>query len=273
MHAAQLNRHFLIALARAFGGAIIFALPLLMTMEMWSLGFHMSRLRLAVLLILLLPLLVRLSYYVGFEETFDWRNDVVDAFVALAVAFIASAALLALLGVLHTGMSLRAMVGMVALQAVPASVGAMLAHSQLGQHQGDSPRERQATFWGELFLMAVGALFLALNVAPTEEMVLIAYKMSWWHALATIVASLLLMHAFVFAVEFRGQHAIPEGAAQWKVFLHSTVTGYGLALLISVYVLWTFGRTDGLAPSHILIASIVLGFPAAIGAAAARLII
>ena len=30
-------------LARACGGALLFALPLLMTMEMWSLGFEMAR--------------------------------------------------------------------------------------------------------------------------------------------------------------------------------------------------------------------------------------
>ena len=273
MNPRDLNRRFLIALARAFGGAIVFALPLLMTMEMWSLGFHMNRFRLAVLLLMLVPLLVRLSYYVGFEETFDWRNDVVDAFVALAVAFAASVALLALLGVLRPGISAGAMIGMIALQAVPASIGAMLAHSLLGQTEGDTDREKQATFWGELFLMSAGALFLALNVAPTEEMLLIAYKMTPGHALATIAVSLLLMHAFVYAVEFRGQAAIPEGTPQWKVFLHSTATGYAIALLISAYVLWTFGRTDGMGLSHIVITTVVLGFPAAVGAAAARLII
>jgi putative integral membrane protein (TIGR02587 family) len=267
------SRRFLIALGRAFGGAIVFSLPLIMTMEMWWLGLYMNRFRLAILLLLLIPLLVRLSYYVGFEDTFDWRNDVVDAFVALAVAFGASAALLWMLGVLRSGMSIDAAVGMVSLQAVPASIGAMLAHSLLGLSDGDSSAERNATFWGELFLMAAGALFLALNVAPTEEMILIAYKMTNWHALALIGASLVLMHAFVYAVEFRGQASIPEGAPQWKVFLHSTVTGYALALLISVYVLWTFGRTDGLAISQVVMTTVVLGFPAAIGAAAARLII
>jgi hypothetical protein len=32
------EKDFLIALARACGGALLFALPLLMTMEMWALG-------------------------------------------------------------------------------------------------------------------------------------------------------------------------------------------------------------------------------------------
>jgi putative integral membrane protein (TIGR02587 family) len=271
--ASEQTRRFAIALARAFGGAIIFSLPLIMTMEMWWLGLHMSRWRLALLLVLLAPLLVRLSYYVGFEETFDWRNDVVDAFVALAVAFAASALVLSALGVLKRDLSADAIVGMIALQAVPASIGAMLAQSLLGISERDSRAEMNATFWGELFLMAGGALFLALNVAPTEEMVLIAFKMTPWHAVALMGGSLVLMHAFVYALEFRGQAAIPQGTPEWKVFLHSTVTGYALALLISAYVLWTFGRTDGMGLSQAAIVTVVLAFPAAIGAAAARLII
>jgi Putative integral membrane protein (DUF2391). len=32
------DRDYAIGLARAFGGTVIFGLPLLMTMEMWSLG-------------------------------------------------------------------------------------------------------------------------------------------------------------------------------------------------------------------------------------------
>ena len=39
------ERDLWIGVARAFGGAIFFSLPLLMTMEMWWLGFYMDRLR------------------------------------------------------------------------------------------------------------------------------------------------------------------------------------------------------------------------------------
>ena len=52
-----------------------------------------------------------------------------------------------------------------------------------------------------------------------------------------------------------------------------TLVGYVLALAVSLYVLWTFGRTDGAAPATVVMATAVLAFPAAIGAAAARLIL
>ena len=75
---------------------------------------------------------------------------------------------------------------MVALLAMPASIGAMLGRSRLGGKSDDEETEddddpfqnRETTYYGELFLMAVGALFLNLNVVPTEEMILLSFKMT-----------------------------------------------------------------------------------------------
>ncbi len=120
------NRTFAIGLARACGGAIIFSLPILMTMEMWWLGFLIEPARLALFLALGFPLLVGLSYYAGFEEAFTWADDLREACVAYAVAFVASAAILALFGVIAPGQPLAEIVGKVAVQAVPASIGAMI---------------------------------------------------------------------------------------------------------------------------------------------------
>ena len=278
------TRHFVIGVARAAGGAILFGLPLLLTMEMWHLGFAMDRRRLALLVVANVPLLVGLSHVSGFEETFDVTEDVVDAFVAYAVGFAMSAAVLALLGRLGPGVAASEAIGKVVLQAVPASIGALLAQSQLGSGRADAvesrepgagspPGRRPSGYLGELFLMAVGALFLAFNVAPTEEVALSSYVMTPWHVLALAGVSLGVMHAFVYAVEFSGQHAAPPGTPFLHVFLRFTVVGYAVALLICAYVLWTFGRLDDTAWAERVAGVLVLGFPAAVGAAAARLIL
>jgi putative integral membrane protein (TIGR02587 family) len=243
-----------------------------MTMEMWSIGVSISPLRLALLIVILLPLLVRLSYHAGFEPTFNWKNDVVDAFVAAGVGFVTGGALLFLFSIGERNIAVGAVISMVALQAVPASVGAMLAQSLLGKSDA-SPPDRPQSYWDELFHMAAGALFLAFNVAPTEEILLIAFKLPALQTLVLCGLSLLVMHAFVYAVEFRGESDIPEGMPQWSVFLRFTVPGYAVALAISAYVLWTLGRTDGLATSEAVVLTLVLGVPASIGAAAARLIL
>ena len=268
------GRGFLIGLARAFGGAILFALPLLMTMEMWALGVTMGEGRLALFLALMLPVLGGLAYYAGFEESFGLRDFVLHALIAYAVAFVAATVLLLLLGVLGIDSTAHEIVGKVALQAIPGSIGAMLARSQLGAQDEEQDEERRRdTYGGALFLAAIGALFLAFNVAPTEEVVLIAQMMTGWHAVAIVIASLLLMHAFVYAVEFRGQRTIAREVSPWSEFLRLTVVAYALSLLICLYVLWSFGRADGLPFSELLIETVVLGFPAALGAAAARLIL
>jgi putative integral membrane protein (TIGR02587 family) len=263
---------FAIGLARASGGAILFSLPMLMTMEMWQLGLSMSQFRLALLLLLTIPLLIGLSHYMGFEETFGFLDDAVDAFVAVAVGFFASAAALGLFAVIEFGMSSQEIVGSVAMQAVPGSIGAMFAQSQLGGAE-NKKKEWRASYAGKVFIMAAGALFLAFNVAPTEEVVLIAHKMTAWHSAALVLASLVVMHAFVYAVEFHGQVSLRWREPLWSEFLRFTVVGYAVVLMISLYVLWTFGRTDAMPFGEILSAVIVLGFPGAIGAAAARLIL
>lgn len=267
------NTEFAIGLARAFGGAVIFALPIFMTMEMWWLGFYMDRFRLVLLALLNLPLLTALSYHAGFEETFSLKDDLIDAFVAYAVGIVAAVFVLLLLSVIEFGMSWNEVVGKVLLLAIPGSIGAALAANQLGSRVGEEKKERDETYAGELFLMVAGALFLSFNVAPTEEIVLIAYQMTPWHALALTFASILLMHAFVYAVEFRGQSTLRPGTPQWSAFLRFTVVGYALVLLVSLYMLWTFGRTDGTGFAEIVNVATVLAFPGAIGAAAARLIL
>lgn len=271
--AAQSNRRFAVGLARAFGGALVFSLPLLMTMEMWFLGFYMDRLRLALLLVVELPLLVGLAHFSGFEDTAGLLDAAVDAAASFAVACIASAAVLSVFGVVRAGMSADEVVGKIALQAVPGSIGALLAQSQFGRVEEEGRKRREAGAVGEYFFMAVGALFLAANVAPTEEMALIAHMMGLWAVVLLSGISLACMHAFVFAVEFRGQEALPPGTPFWSAFLRFSVVGYAIALGISAYVLWTFGRFDGAAPVQAMKETMVLGFPAALGAAAARLIL
>ena len=265
---------FAIGVARAFGGAMFFALPLFMTMEMWELGFYMDRLRLATFLAVFVPVLVGLSHYAGFEETDRWRDDIRDAFVALLVGFVTATMVLMLGGIVRVAMPLRESIGQVTLAAIPASVGATLAESLLGSPGENEERKRRETgYGGELFLMAAGAIFFAFNIAPTEEMMLVAVKMSRWNIVVAGVLSLLLMHAFVYAVEFRGRHVREEGVRRLALFFRFTVVGYAIALIMSAYVLWTFGRLDNSALGFQISTTIVLAFPASLGAAAARLVL
>jgi putative integral membrane protein (TIGR02587 family) len=261
-------------LARAFGGAIVFALPLLMTMEMWWLGFYIDPFRLALFILMVFPFLVGLSYHAGFEETFNWKEDVADALIAYAIGFLASAIILAMLGILHSTMAFDEAIGKISLQAVPASMGAVLARTEFGIAKADQEEKTEtARYFGEIFLMAAGGLFLAFNIAPTEEMILITYTIANGHALIIVAVSLLILHSFSYALGFRGQTSVSPGTQPWFLFFRSTVVGYAVCLVMSAYVLWTFGRFDDISLREAIVACVVLSFPASLGAAAARLIL
>ncbi len=271
---ARANRLYARHLGRAAAGGVIFSIPILMTMEMWWFGFSLERVQLLQFVAVNFLLLIGLSRLSGFEQTQNLGDDVLDAFAAYGVAAIAALVLLAVFGVVTTEMRVGEIVGKVAIQAVPASFGAMLAGKQLGG--GDravgNTRER-ASYGGQLFLMAAGALFLGLSVAPTEEMMLISFRMSAWHSIVLIAISILLLHVLVYNVGFRGQER-PQGAnGATSIFLRFTLVGYALAVLVGLYLLWTFGRAEGASPAQLASMVAVLAFPGALGAAIARLVI
>jgi putative integral membrane protein (TIGR02587 family) len=270
-------------LARAFAGAVLFAVPLFMTMEMWQLGHSMRAFPLALLVGLTLPLLVGLSYFTGFEHTQTLLQDIRDAFIAFGVGFVASAVMLGVLGLLDRDLHLVGFFGIVGLQAVPASIGAIVANKQLhgsddddeddDDGPGEDEHERRAGYPAQLFLMLAGAVFMAFNLAPTEEMALIAFTMSPWHGVALMLVSIALLHVLVYSVGFAGQHDHPEWAGFGLTFLHFTLAGYGIGRRGARYMLWTFERTAGLGPGELASMVVVLGFPASLGAATARLVV
>ncbi|MCT7663723.1 TIGR02587 family membrane protein [Shinella kummerowiae] len=268
----EFNR-FVTGLGRGVAGALFLALPMLMTMEMWYLGFYMARERLLLLLLLNIPLLILLAHRIGFEETFTWREAVRDAVIAYGIGIMTSLVVLTALGLLRGGMPASELVGKVALQSVPASIGAMLGRSQLGHDDQDSDGTKETRYHGELLMMAAGALFLSLNIAPTDEMIVLAYRMTIWHALVVAVLSIALMHGFVYAVSFIGGHELSPETPWWHAFVRFTLPGYVIALSISIFTLWIFERLGDSSVLEIMLSVIVLGFPAALGAAAARLIL
>jgi putative integral membrane protein (TIGR02587 family) len=269
--AERSRRDVLYGLARGFGGALIFGIPMLMTMELWEMGHSMDRSRLALLMVVFIPLLVGVAHRIGFEKSFGWRDDLFDTFLAFGIGIASSAAILMLFGALTFDSTLNEWVGGVAVQSVSAALGALLGRSQFGRHSPNDEEQALSGFFGTLFLMLIGAMFLSLNMAPTEEMVLISYRMTPLQCICLIAASLMVMEAFLTGEE-RHREDTPRRSLVERLF-HRTLTGYVMALLLSLYVLWTFGRFDGLGFTAALKATIVLAFPAAIGAAAARLIL
>jgi uncharacterized membrane protein len=85
-------------IVRGFAGAVLFSFPMLMTMEMWSLGVALDPVRLMLFVAVHLMLLVGMASYARDDEALVTRRDALDAFAAYGVGVLAAAAVLFLLG-------------------------------------------------------------------------------------------------------------------------------------------------------------------------------
>lgn len=268
---ATTSSQYVVAIGRAFAGALLFCLPLLMTMEMWRVGFYLEPWRLAQLMIINMIVLFGLSKVAGFKVSHGWLDDTLDALAAFLVAVTTAAAVLWLIGVIRPQMAIEEIAGMIAIQAIPASFGAMIGAKLLGEGDEIERSERwRDTYGGQLFLFLAGALFLGFTVAPTEEMILIAFQMSPLQSLLTVALSVLLLHAILYILQFHGQKR-RFGAGHGRSLVFQTLPGYAVAIVATVYILWSFGRLDGLGVGTAAATVAVLGLPAAIGAGIARI--
>jgi putative integral membrane protein (TIGR02587 family) len=263
--------HPTLQIVRGFAGAVLFSFPMLMTMEMWSLVVALEPMRLMLFVAVHLTLFAGMASYGRDDRAFMTRRDVVDALAAYGVGVLAAALVLFLFGIIKPGMSGSAISRTIAIQAAPSGFGAMVGYLELDEPAARIGSAHPRNLANSAFLMAVGALYLCSSLASTEEMMLIAHKMTNWQVIGLSAFSLVMMQLFdEYAVEEeRGSAA---GRGRWSLSIAMTCIGYAIALSISLYILWTFGRTDGLALTPLIKEITVLGFPAALGAGAARLL-
>lgn len=261
-----------VGIGRAIGGAIIFSLPMMMTMEMWWLGYYVSPLRLLSLIALSLPLFYGISTMVGFRESKTAYDNVIDVLVAYVLTFAATGLVLVVFGVITFDTHPKTIYTILLLQAVPGSLGALLARNVVGQ-SSTQPKQTGRNYKEDLIILAAGALFLAFNLAPTEEMVLLSYMMTTWHTLALLILTLFVMHAFAIASSDTTVSTLNHWSTHKRVFIRITCIGYLIAFVISVFMLWVFEGVDEHNFHNTVKTAVVLGFPAGVGAAASRLII
>lgn len=276
-----------LALVRAASGGLLFGVPLLYTMEVWWVGSHTDpEQMLLVLGLLCLPVLA-LNKTTGFRVTRDvrTRDALADTAEALAVGVVVTAVVLVLLQEISTDSALRSALGKIVYESVPFCLGVGVARHFLhggradpdeddegsgdAASRSDGPRPLHPTL-SDLGATTLGAAFISLSIAPTDEVPMIASAMSPRWVLALMAVTLLTSYAIVFAAGFHGQEArhAQEGPFQWPVT--ETVVSYLLSLVVALLLLWLFQR--GVRPSaDLLTRTVVLGFPAAVGGAAGRL--
>ena len=273
----------LTAVVRAASGGLLFGVPLLYTMEVWWTGTHTSpRQMLLVLALLCVPVLA-LNKTTGFRLSRDvrTRDAIADTVEALAIGVVVTAVVLVLLQEIGPDSALRAALGKVVYEAVPFCLGVGVARHFLHGGRADPDRDdgdgneaddasRLHPTLSDLGATVLGATFISLSIAPTDEVPMIASAMSPAWLLALVAMTLVTSYAIVFAAGFHNEEERHTQQGPFQRPITETVVSYLVSLVVAGLLLWLFQR--GIRPSaDLLTRVVVLGFPAAVGGAAGRL--
>jgi putative integral membrane protein (TIGR02587 family) len=265
--------------ARGFAGGLLFSLPLLYTMEVWWAGFLAEPWRLLALLAFTFLLLLGYNRFAGFRRDSTWGEVAVDSLDELGLGTLIAALLLLLIGQIGPGVGFDETVGKVVVEAAVVAVGFSVGKAQLGGGRlgdrdvgSDAPRGRFPAVLGQAVVALCGAVLLAANIGPTEEIVQIAVASGPLRLLVLVLLSLLLTGAMLFFTEVRSTHHLAGVRGSADVLLEISIT-YAVALLASAAILSFFGRYRGVALDVCVAETVVLGLPAALGASTGRLLL
>jgi putative integral membrane protein (TIGR02587 family) len=118
----------------------------------------------------------------------------------------------------------------------------------------------------------VGTIFIAFNIAPTDEVEMLAAATSPPWLLVMVAASLVISYCIVFAAGLVSQERRLQQQGWFQNPLVETVLAYLLSLCAAAMMLWFFHRLGFDDPwTSWLRQTLVLGLPATIGGAAGRL--
>ena len=266
---------------RGITGGLLFSLPLLYTMEVWWAGFITRPAHLLLYLLGTFVLLLGYNRYGGFRRDVDWSEVLTDSVEELGLGLLVSTGVLFLIGRITPDSSWPEVVGMVTVEAGSVAIGISVGSAQFGGggggeggKQGDDERKRDAADHvpGQLIIGFCGAVLFAANVAPTEEIVMIAVELTPVRQLGTALLSLLLGGLILYQLDFTGARRFTR-RGHLRDVLAGTVITYALALVSGALVLWFFGRFDGNSLSICVAQVVVLGFAGTLGASAGRLLI
>lgn len=271
-------------LIRAVGAGLLIGLPLLFTQELWANGFVLHPHKIVLLLVVAFVVVVGYNTASGFRAEGSALDTLIDSIEAMGLGILVALVVLVLFGRIEADMGIREIAGKVSLEAIPIAFGASLARSQLASPE-DEPEEgsrdgaeeasegRQIGPAHRLFVAAGGALLFALNVAPTDEVVVLGMEADWPLLIAVMAVSLLITLALVFYADFRGGRDPHPGDSPMDHPLGETLAAYAISLGVSLALLWAFDRTDGVALPAILGMTVLLGLAASLGAAVGRLVL
>ena len=261
---------------RGLAGGLIFSLPLLYTMEVWWAGFIARPGRMLIYLLAVFLLLLGYNRYAGLRRDASWKEVAIDSVEELGLGVIIAAIALYAIGRIGPHTTLDEALGMIAIEAGIGAIGVSIGTAQLGtgdtDDEGMGDEEGEVHFGGQLVITLCGGVLFAANVAPTDEILMIAAESSEARLLLVVAFSLAIGALVLYYADFARASRYSPTETHWQAFAGTIIT-YAAALLASAAILWFFGRFDGQGLPVVIAETIVLGFPATLGASAGRLLL
>lgn len=289
---------------RGVAGGLIFSLPLLYTMEVWWSGFMAHPLRLLAYVAATFLLLLGYNRYAGLRRDAGMLEVAIDSVEEMGLGLALSALILWLLGRITFGMPSNEVVGQVVIEAMTFAIGVSVGTAQLGggadkdgdsdggmgddqpaSGTGDGDDDSGASgdisndsitgapqLRGQLVLSLCGAVLFAANVAPTEEIVMLAAEISWLRVLGLAFLSLTFGALILYYSEFTGSQKHVRFDRHHDMLVGTIIT-YAVSLAASALILLFFGRFDGQSLAMCIAQTVVLGVAGMLGASAGRLLL
>jgi putative integral membrane protein (TIGR02587 family) len=252
-------------------------------MEMWWAGFLGTPEKLLAGLAGTFALLVVYNLYAGLRQDAHAAEILIDSVEELGIGLASAAVVLWLLDRIQTGMAPLEIVGKVVVEGMVMAIGVSVGTAQLGGDvgpgrgdgspggQGAAPAYRDKEPWRHLGLAACGAVLLAVNVAPTDEIMVLAAELPGSRVIGVAILSFCVGAVILHHSDFRASR--PSRETGLLSALHVTVQSYAIAMLVSAALLWFFGRVADASLEDICAQVVVLGFAAMLGASAGRLLL
>jgi putative integral membrane protein (TIGR02587 family) len=283
---------------RGASGGFLFGVPLLYTMEVWWIGSYTEPPLMLMILAITFVMVFLLNRTDGFRQIGNqpWQAAV-DSVEAMAIGIVCVTAVLILLQEITAQTPLNEALGKIVLEGVPFAIGVALAGSIMrgrrdqpqGSEQDSGQSSDQASnqntdqdsqngeraphpALADIGATLIGTIFIAFNIAPTDEVAMLAAATSPLWLIAVVVASLCISYCIVFAAGFTTQDRRLQQQGLFQHPLLETVMAYLLSLCAAAMMLWFFHRLGFDDPwTSWLKQTLILGLPAAVGGAAGRL--
>lgn len=268
--------------ARGLAGGLLFSFPVLLTMEVWQAGYRSQPYQLIIGVVVTFFLLMAYNRYAGMHPEVNWKSIAIESIEELGIGLLVSLAALLMIGQIKLGMSAEEVLGKIIVEAMFVSIGVSIGTAQLGDESKDvgeekeEESEKQEVRRDDKLSMAAlalcGSVVIAGNVAPTDEVEVIALAAKPYQLLIMVILSLLFSVLVTYFSEFKGDGA--RERQDWVYhMIYDTCLCYLVGLAASAFMLWFFGRFDNITFLNIVAECIVLGIVASLGASAGRLLI